>query len=205
MEPVVGVFTTRSQAEEATDRLCERGVELTLLTPGDWKEKVHNVRTEDVEQRGMGATLCGLVGVALGAAGGFELGALAAAALTAGGDPAIATELVGAAILGAGGAVAGIALGRVLETSFCDGLPKDDLYIYEGALRQGRFVVIAYANGTPSAVTVRDVMTRAGAESLDAATRGWWSRRRPGEEKPDRAATASQEVTVATQSASTRH
>ena len=177
MEPVVGIFVTRKQAESATERLCESGLdELTLLTPSDWKKQVQDVRTEDVEHRGMGAALCGLVGCALGVAGGFEFGAVAAARLAAGADPALALALLSAAILGAGGAVAGIAAGHTLETSLCDGLPKDELFIYEDALGQGRFVVIAFTNKTLSAMAVRDVMARAGAESLDAACRGW----RPG-------------------------
>ena len=47
MEPVVGVFATRQEAEEATERLSERGLgQITLLTPDDWKEKVHTVRTK---------------------------------------------------------------------------------------------------------------------------------------------------------------
>ena len=59
MQPVVGVFATRQEAEEATERLSERGLgQVTLLTPDDWKEKVRSVRTEDMEQPGIGAALC---------------------------------------------------------------------------------------------------------------------------------------------------
>src|ERR1022692_4869016 len=159
MEPVVGVFATRQEAEEATERLSERGLgQITLLTPDDWKEKVHSVRTEDMERPGIGAALCGLVGGGLGVAAGLELGTLVAAAVIAGANPAFTLELLGAVILGVGGAAAGIAAGQALETSLCDGLPKDDLYRYMGALRQGRSVVIAFTNKTQSAAAVRDVM-----------------------------------------------
>jgi hypothetical protein len=89
--------------------------------------------------------------------------------------------------LGLGGAAAGIAAGQALESSLCDGLPKDDLYRCMGALRQGRSVVIAFTNKPQSAAAVRDVMARAGAEILGAARKWWWFGPRPAEEKPDRA------------------
>jgi hypothetical protein len=188
MVPVVGVFATRKDSEEATERLSERGLgQFTLLTPDDWEDKVHNVRTEDMEQSGIGAALCGLIGGGLGVAAGLELGTLAAAVLIAGADRAFTLELLGAAILGAAGAAAGTAAGRALETSLCDGLPKDDLYRYKGVLRQGRSVVIAFANNTPSAVAVRDVMAGAGAENMDAAGKWWWFGWRPAEEEHYRA------------------
>jgi hypothetical protein len=187
MVPVVGVFATRQEAEEATECLSERGLgQITLLTPDDWKEKVPSVRTEDMERNGIGAALCGLVGGGLGLAAGLQLGAVAAAAMTAGVTPAFTGELLGAVILGVGGAAAGIVAGQALETSLCDGLAKDDLYRYMAALRQGRSVVIAFTNKPQSAAAVRDVMARAGAEM--GATRKWrWFGPRPAEEKPDRA------------------
>ena len=188
MEPVVGVFATRREAEEATERLSERGLgQITLLTPDDWKEKVHTVRTADMERPGIGAALCGLVGGGLGVVAGLELGTLAAASAIAGANPAFTLELLGAVILGVGGAAAGIAAGQALETSLSDGLPKDDLYRCMGALRQGRSVVIAFTNKTRSAEAVRDVMARAGAERLDGARKWRWFGLRPPEEKPDRA------------------
>jgi hypothetical protein len=187
MVPVVGIFATRREAEEATERLSESGLgQITLLTPDDWKEKVRGVRTEDMERPGIGAALCGLVGGGLGVVAGLELGTRAAAAAIAGANPAFTLELLGAVILGLGGAAAGIVAGRALETSLCDGLPKDDLYRYMTALRQGRSVVIAFTNKTQSAAAVRDVMARAGAE-MDAARKWRWFGPRPVEEKADRA------------------
>src|ERR1035441_10370998 len=136
MQPVVGVFATRQEAEEATERLSERGLgQITLLTPDDWKEKVHSVRTEDMERPGIGAALCGLVGGGLGVAAGLGFGTLVAATVVAGATPTFTLELLGAVILGVGGAAGGVAAGQALETSLCDGLPKDDLYRCMGALR----------------------------------------------------------------------
>ena len=188
MEPVVGFFATRQQAEQATERLSERGLgQTTLLTPDDWKEKVNSVRTEDMERPGIGAALCGLVGGGLGVAAGLELGVLAAGAVIAGANPAFTLELLSAVILGVSGAAAGIAAGQALETALSDGLPKDDLYRCMDALRQGRSVVIAFTDKTQSAATARDIMAHTGAERLNAARKWRWFGPRPAEEKPDRA------------------
>jgi hypothetical protein len=181
MVPVVGVFATSKQAEETSARLSGKAVgQITLLTPDNWQDKVHNVCTDDMEQPGMGAVLCGLVGGGLGIAAGFELGVVAAQVLRASADPAFTLELLGAAILGVASAAAGMAAGHALEASFCDGLPKDDLYRYTGALRKGRSVVIVFTKNAPDAAAVRDVMVHVGAESLEDARR--W-RTAPAEEK----------------------
>jgi len=189
MEPVVGVFASRSQAEDAVARLKEIGVkQISLLVPGDSKQTVERATpTEDMEQPGMGPAIGGVVGGAIGVAGGLELGAAAATILIPGVGPVVAMGLLGAAVLGAGGAAAGVAAGQALETSLSDGLPKDELYLYEDALRQGRSVLIALAENDKAAAQARGVMTRAGAESLDAAHEQWWIGLRPTEEEHYRA------------------
>jgi len=106
---------------------------------------------------------------ALGLAAGVGIGAVSVAVPTSGAIP----QLLGAAIFGVGGAAAGIAAGRALECAFCDGLPKDELCIYEDAVRQGRFVLIAFTDAAHNAGAVRRVMARSGAASLDAARRRW--------------------------------
>src|SRR5579872_3689676 len=185
MEPVVGVFGSRSQAEEAAERFKERGVSrVTLLTPGEPAEEVlQQVPTDDMEQPGMAPAIGGLVGGALGLAGGLELGTAAAAILLPGVGPVLAIGMLGAAVLGAGGAAAGVAAGHAVETSAADGLPKDELFFYEDALRQGRSVLIAYADDDESAVAARGIMTLSGAESLDAARESWWLGLRPLEQE----------------------
>jgi hypothetical protein len=82
--------------------------------------------------------------------------------------------LAAAALLGVGGAVAGAAVGSALENTLEVGLPKDELFIYEDALRQGRAVLIVLAENTDQADQVREVLASAGAESLDAAHEHWW-------------------------------
>lgn len=54
------------------------------------------------------------------------------------------------------------------------GLPKDELYLYEDALRHGRSVVFALARDDAEADAARAALQQAGAESLDAARERWW-------------------------------
>ena len=77
--------------------------------------------------------------------------------------------------------------GSALEHSLADGLPKDELFLYEDALRHGRSVLICRAEDEERAVAVLGVMTLAGAETLDAARDEWWIGLRPVEEEHYRA------------------
>jgi hypothetical protein len=55
-----------------------------------------------------------------------------------------------------------------------DGLPKDELFVYEDALRRGRTVVIALAEDDDQAEAARTVLEEVGAETIDAARKQWW-------------------------------
>jgi hypothetical protein len=61
-----------------------------------------------------------------------------------------------------------------VENSTTDGLPGDELFIYEDALRQGRSVVIAMTGDDHQAQAVRGALEEAGAESIDRAREMWW-------------------------------
>ena len=61
-----------------------------------------------------------------------------------------------------------------MEKSMADGLPHDEVYVYEDALRRGRSVVIAFADDHQIAENARAELERAGAESVDAARDEWW-------------------------------
>jgi hypothetical protein len=152
------------------------------LTPGASEEKVNAVATTETEQSGMGKALGGVVGGALGASSGMMLGAAAASLLVPGVGPIMATGILGAALFGAGGAVAGAAAGDELEEGMADGLPKDELFVYEDALRQGRSVVIALAEDDKQHEQARSILDGAGAESINAAREDWWLGLRDDEE-----------------------
>lgn len=185
MNSTVGIFKSRADAERAVERLRSMGLSderLSLLTPGDSMEKADAVATSETEQPGMGKAIGGVVGAALGAAGGMHLGAALASLLVPGVGPVFATGAIAAALFGAGGAAAGAAVGDNLEENMDDGLPRDELYLYEDALRRGRSVVIALAEDDAAQERAQSIMSEAGAESLDAAREDWWVGLRDAEE-----------------------
>ena len=186
METVAGVFRTRAEAERAVQQLHLLGVpndRIALLTSEMSEGAVEDtVPTSDTEQPGMGTAMGGAVGGAMGAAGGATLGAAAVSLLVPGVGPVIAGTILGAAILGAGGAVTGMAVGEALEEGLVKGLPHDELYLYEDAVQHGRSVVIGFVDTDETRDAARDVLARAGAESIDAARESWWLSLRDAEE-----------------------
>ena len=185
MSTVAGIFNSTAEAERAVEGLRSAGIgedRISLLTPGTGQETLDEVPTTETEQSGMGTAIGGAVGGALGVAGGLQLGAAAASLLVPGVGPVLAAGLVGAALLGAGGAATGMAAGGALEESMAKGLPLDELFVYEDALRRGRSVVLAVVEEEGQAEAARGVLAEAGAESVDAAREDWWVGLRDAEE-----------------------
>ena len=185
METIVGIFKTSEEAQRAAANLKSAGIpdeHLIVLMPGASQREINKVPTTETEQPGVGSAIGGVVGGAIGAAGGMSLGAAAASFFIPGVGPVIAMGLLGAALLGTGGAVGGAALGGAIDESLVEGLPKDDLYLYEDALRHGRSVVIGFVSEGKQADAVRRITQQAGAEDIDAARDNWWTGLRGAEE-----------------------
>jgi len=186
METVAGIFASRAAAEQAVREINDLGIpndRIALLTPGMSDQRVERaVPTDDTEQPGMGAAMGGTVGGAMGVAGGASLGAAAASLLVPGVGPVIAGGILGAAILGAGGTVTGIAAGQALEKELEGGLPHDEIYLYEDALRQGRSVVVAFVDDEGAIYSIRSILATSGAEGIDEARENWWIGLRDAEE-----------------------
>ncbi len=178
METIAGIFQSREQAEKAIQQIHLIGVRndrIALLTPNTTAQEAERaVPTADSEQPGMGKAMGGTVGGAMGVAGGASLGAAAASLLVPGVGPVIAGAILGAAILGAGGTAAGMAAGEALEEGLVSGLPHDELYLYEDAVKKGRSVVIAFVEHDEMLEAARAALKNAGAESIDAARDDWW-------------------------------
>ncbi len=178
MESIVGIFNSLADAKRAaamlrTLRIAENRI--TVLSPHTRENEIEaQIPTTDTEQPGMGQALGGTVGAALGVAGGATAGAAAASLLIPGVGPVLAFGIIGAALLGAGGAAAGALAGDAMEKAMADGLPHDEVFVYEDALRRGRSVVIAFADDHQIAENARAELARAGAESVDAARDEWW-------------------------------
>jgi hypothetical protein len=172
MQTVVGIFTERAAAERAAAAVAGGGVSwsrISVLSPGDAGGAMARVPTTEAEPPGIGRALGAVVGGAAGAAGGMQIGALASL-FVPGVGPVIALGVVGAALLGVGGA----AVGGALDGSLRQGLPRDEIYLYEDALRQGRTIVVVVADEEEHAELTRRQLAEAGAESLDAARERWW-------------------------------
>jgi hypothetical protein len=177
METVVGIFPSRSGAERAGRDLRSRGIPLQhiqLLLPETAGADIAALPTEETEQPGMGRAVGGVVGGAMGASAGFGLGAAAASLLVPGVGPVTAVGLAAAALFGAGGAIGGAAAGEALEEKTQQGLPKDELYLYQDALAHGRSILFVLADSEDEAKDARAALQSAGAESLDAARESWW-------------------------------
>lgn len=176
MKSVAGVFKSRADAARAVAELRTLGIaenKITLLTPETTAQELEKVPVTSAEESGIGTALGAVVGGAVGAAGGFELATAIVAALVPGIGPLVALGALGAVILGSLGALGGGTLGDKLDTNLSGGLPEDELFIYEDALRQRKSVVIALPE--PAQLdAAHGALERAGAESIDRAREAWW-------------------------------
>ena len=172
MEIVSGLFATREDAARAFGRLREIGVRddaITLLTPGS-ERAITRVPTDEGEQPGMGTAIGAVTGAAAGASVGIPIGAAVATFIVPGIGPIIAAGVLGAALLGAGGA----AIGHTLEDAMKTGVPKDEIFVYQEALRRGRTVLLVQARDDDEADAIRAALDAEGAESIDKARDDWW-------------------------------
>jgi hypothetical protein len=177
MKSIIGVFDTIDEAQRAASELRESGIDpqyITVLAPGSPEQAWNRVPLSGTEQSGMGEAMGGVVGGAVGAAAGAPLGAALASLILPGVGPIVAIGIAGAALLGLGGAAAGVAAGKALEDHMFTGVPEDEVFFYEDALRRGHAVTIAFAHDEKQADAARCAMADADAESVDAARESWW-------------------------------
>jgi hypothetical protein len=173
LRTVTGIFSQHSDAERATELLRTAGVsadKIILLSPGKPEQKLEHVPVVGGEQPGMGKA----VGAVLGAAGGLSAGTLLTAALIPGVGPVTAIGLLGGAVLAAAGAAVGAGVGGSIENSHTQGLPGDEIFVYEDALRRGKSVVIALTDEPSQAGSLQELLSTEGAEEVDAARQQWW-------------------------------
>jgi hypothetical protein len=173
MKAVTGVFRSQSEAERAMAQFRAISVpenRLTLLTAKSVETHLQSAPTEAAEQPGMGKA----IGAVIGASAGLTGGSLAMVAMVPGVGPITAIGLLGGAILAAAGAGIGASVGNKLEGSMTEGVPEDELFVYEDALRKGHNVVIALAEDESEAARFRELLEVEGAESVDSAREQWW-------------------------------
>jgi hypothetical protein len=172
MEAVSGVFRSRSDAEHAMAEMRSVGLgdhQIALLTPEKSDAELRSIPTDATEQAGIATA----IGAVVGASAGISGASLLIAAVVPGVGVITAMGLLGELILGAAGATIGAAVGAKLEDSMTEGLPEDEIFIYEDAFRKGRSVVIALADETKASL-FRELLKAEGAEEVDAAREQWW-------------------------------
>ena len=180
MKTVVGIFTNSQAAETAVGHLRAIGLpahKINLLLPGE--ATLDSFATDETEQPGVARAIGAVVGGATGAVAGLSI---AATLLLPGVGVVTAVGLAAAATLAAAGAVGGAAAGDALEGALEQGLPIDEVYIYEDALRQGRAVLVAEVDDLVHGDLIRSVLIEDGAESIDAAREQWWTGLRSAEQ-----------------------
>ena len=173
MKSVAGIFTSRDAAEQAVRRLASSGIpqdHLTLLAPGSDVRRLASIPTDEGEAPGTGAAIGAVTGAATGAGVGLPIGA-AVSLVVPGIGPILAFGLLGAALFGAGGA----AIGNAIENTLTQGVPRDDLFVMEDALRAGQSVVIAFVEDEATAMRAHEALREEGALELDTARDRWWS------------------------------
>ena len=178
MEIITGIFRTRVEAEAAIEELRSLGIpdlRMGLLRPGVTEDELkRDLPLSDTEGEGIGTAMGATVGGAIGAAGGATLGAAAASLAVPGVGPVIAVGLVGAALLGVAGAATGAVAGKSMDDALGGGLPHEDLYVFEEALRRGYSVVVAFAEDGQQATRGLEAMKRFGSEDIDTIRESWW-------------------------------
>ena len=172
MQSVVGIFDSGESACRAAGALAAAGVppgRIGLVMPGTSpRETARRIPTDAGEAPGMGAAVGGVIGGAVGLS--------AAAIVLPGVGPLVLAGLLAAGIAcTAGGAVVGDSLEDVLS----DGVPRDDLAIYQAAVTRGRSVVVGSVDSDRDAERVREIFHTEGAESVDAARDGWATAAQP--------------------------
>lgn len=173
MKAMAAVFKTRAAAERGVEELRSVGVSqerVNLLTPETTAEELASVPRTDAEQPGIANALGAVVGGVTGFAGGYELVALALAGIGTVFAFGIAAGLIVAVL----GGIGGEAIGGAVDRALSQGLPSDEFFFYEDALRQGRSVLILMVDPSLDAEAARGALEKAGAGTIDRAREKWW-------------------------------
>lgn len=167
MEGIVGVFRSRSDAENAVRDLRRMGQpesSIVFLTPEAPDQELSLVPTTNAEEPGIGKTISTVVGGVIGAGAGLGLGSALASLVVPGVGPIFAAGLSAAALLGVGGAATGAAIGDAAERSLDTGVPIDDLGRLRFLLKSGRTLVVVSAGSKDKEAQVRALFDTFGAE-----------------------------------------
>jgi len=162
---VFGIFTSRTQAEGAVDRLIATGFrtdDVSVLAPDQkaTRELATEKNTKAPEGTTTGATAGGAIGGTLGLLAG--IGALAIPGL----GPFIAAGPIMGALAGMG---AGAATGGLIGALVGMGIPEYEAKRYEGRVKDGGILVSAHCDDSDWVTKAKDVLQASGAEDISSA------------------------------------
>ncbi len=159
---VFGIYKTRSEAEQAVDRLMVAGFsnnDISVLLPDNTssREFAHEKSTKAPEGTATGVATGGVVGGTLGLLAG--IGALAIPGV----GPLIAAGPIMGALagLGVGGAVGGL-IGALVGM----GIPEYEAKRYEGRIKEGGILLSVHCDTSDEISRAKDILKQTGAEDI---------------------------------------
>src|ERR1700675_4239152 len=162
---VFGIYKTRSQAEQAVDRLMAAGftnndISVLLADTTSSKDFAHEKNTKAPEGTATGVATGGVVGGTLGLLAG--IGALAIPGV----GPLIAAGPIMGALagLGVGGAVGGL-IGALVGM----GIPEYEAKRYEGKIKEGGVLLSVHCDTSEQITRAKDLLKHTGAQDISSS------------------------------------
>src|SRR5436305_3312621 len=159
-----GIFRTRSQAENAVDRLIAAGYrteDISVLLPENvgTKDCAHEKNTKAPEGTTTGAATGGVVGGTLGLLAG--IGALAIPGL----GPFIAAGPIMGTLagLGVGGTVGGL-IGALVGM----GIPEYEAKRYEGRIKEGGVLLSVHCSTSEAVDRAKEILKQSGGQDISS-------------------------------------
>jgi hypothetical protein len=177
MKSVVGIFESSDEARRAAQLLrgmLKSGEKVELLTPENSQTGLEStVPTQDAETQGIGRAIGGVIGGAIALAGAAHFGSFIWSKYPSNNLVGLLVA-IGIVLFGALGIWAGVKIMGLFEEASTEGIPHDELYLYQDALQKNHSVVVALTDSEERAEQVRNTMSQFGAEALDEARDRWW-------------------------------
>jgi hypothetical protein len=176
MHNVIGIFLECERADLAVREVLQAGIpqeRIIFMSDLDAAAQAESLPTTDAEPEGMGKAMGEYLGAVTGASAGLAMGSALASLFVPGVGPIMAAGIGAAAVLGLGGAAAGAKVGHASEDAMDQGVPKDDVLLYRGLLKQGRSLVIVEAENEHQISTSAEILKMNGSEDVDESRRKW--------------------------------
>ena len=171
----IEIFRSPEAAQQAFDALRAEGFaldQLTVLAPSATSTEIPPGSPVETDAPGAHGVNTGEVaGSIMGWAGGVASAAVTLFVLPAVGPIAVVGTLALASVLGA---TVGGAAGYAVQHAATQPFPHDHAFVYEDALRRGRWLLIVQAADEHQLKTTLRILDFTDTESFDNARETWW-------------------------------